>query len=687
MERSGFQPYREEEPGTSYEDPGGSGEADDAFASVLTHPCEPVANEGHDNANSDLILRVNDVIVGQLGARYRVLDVLGQGTFGQVVRCVCDATGGQVAIKVIKNQPAYYQQARMEISILNLLNSQYDPEAKHHVVRMLDFCKHRNHLCIVFELLSYNLFELLKHNRFHGLSLTLVRVLVSQILSALVLLRDAGVIHCDLKPENILLQELDSGCVKVIDFGSACFEQHTIYSYIQSRFYRSIEVVLGYPYSVAIDMWSLGCIAAELFLGLPLFPGASEFDLLTRITDMLGTPPDNILRYSKNAHKYFNAKTKPTSAEQPQGTHLGLGSPAQQRQRHRRATAPPLGAGMGGGMVAGLGPSAVPSLPIEDISYELKTEDEFERSGEGSTKAGKCYFKHTKLADIVHAYPTKAQTEEEVAAERAHRDAFLSFLGGLLAVDPHKRWTPRQALSHPFVTGSGACEGWQPPPDPTPALSPYSMQMGMGLQAMHLQHAAELQRRRAQSDGSASGGSSGTAFFDPAIAHGGAAGADPSQVHAHAAAMAAYHAALSQQQQQQQQTQAQTQMRAGVGVGMGRGETAKGASLGGQAMGVQGSGGGAGGYVHAGGYGPMAPVPMPAGAHHTYGSKGEGMSAGSLGSVMGGFVPHAQAGQAAFHHGHTVHGGGHSMTAVGIMQVNNQDPARSHTFFPSGSAP
>lgn len=81
---------------------------------------------------------------------------------------------------------------------------------------------------------------------------------------------------------------LQSPQIKVIDFGSACHEYSTVYTYIQSRFYRSPEVLLGLPYSTSIDMWSLGCIAVELFLGLPLFPGTSEYNQLSRIIDMLG---------------------------------------------------------------------------------------------------------------------------------------------------------------------------------------------------------------------------------------------------------------------------------------------------------------------------------------------------------------------------------------------------------------
>jgi dual specificity protein kinase YAK1 len=64
-----------------------------------------------------------------------------------------------------------------------------------------------------------------------------------------------------------------------------------------------LQVVLGYKYTMAIDMWSLGCVAAELFLGLPLFPGASEHDLLVRITEMLGHPPSAILEKAKHTNR------------------------------------------------------------------------------------------------------------------------------------------------------------------------------------------------------------------------------------------------------------------------------------------------------------------------------------------------------------------------------------------------
>lgn len=79
--------------------------------------------------------------------------------------------------------------------------------------------------------------------------------------------------HCDLKPENILLKKIGKSGIKLIDFGTSCFLHQKYFTYIQSRFYRAPEIVLGIPYNEAIDMWSFGCIMAELYTGTPLFPG------------------------------------------------------------------------------------------------------------------------------------------------------------------------------------------------------------------------------------------------------------------------------------------------------------------------------------------------------------------------------------------------------------------------------
>jgi serine/threonine protein kinase len=128
------------------------------------------------------------------------------------------------------------------------------------IVQMHDYFVFREHLCIVFELLSFSLYDMIAKSNFTGVSLNLSRLLIGQIIESLVLTREAGLIHCDLKPENILLKDANKTTIKVIDYGSACFEGHTVYTYIQSRYYRSPEVIMGIKYNTAIDIWSLGCI-------------------------------------------------------------------------------------------------------------------------------------------------------------------------------------------------------------------------------------------------------------------------------------------------------------------------------------------------------------------------------------------------------------------------------------------
>lgn len=85
------------------------------------------------------------------------------------------------------------------------LNERYDKLDKHHILRLKDTFIHKKHLCLAFELLSVNLYELIKQNHFRGLSTNLVRVFTTQLLDALTVLNEAKIIHCDLKPENILL--------------------------------------------------------------------------------------------------------------------------------------------------------------------------------------------------------------------------------------------------------------------------------------------------------------------------------------------------------------------------------------------------------------------------------------------------------------------------------------------------
>ncbi|KAK9368968.1 kinase-like domain-containing protein [Lipomyces kononenkoae] len=372
---------------------------------VLTKPSKGSKNNGYDNDESDYILYVNDILGGNKDQqKYLILDILGQGTFGQVVKCQNLKTQEVVAVKVIKNKPAYFNQSMMEVSILEHLNTAVDRDDEHHLLRLLDKFIHREHLCLVFELLSSNLYDLIKQNQFRGLSTNLVRVFAQQLLDAMCVLKDAKLIHCDLKPENILLKNLESPVIKIIDFGSACHERQTVYTYIQSRFYRSPEVILGLPYSSSIDMWSLGCIVAELFLGLPLFPGSSEYNQISRIVEMLGMPPTWMIEMGKQAPGYFEKVT----------TEYG------------------------------------------EKSYRLKSMEKYSREHKTNEQPSKRYFAASNLADIVRTYPMPKRNMKpaEIEREMQNRETFIDFVKCLLNLNPLERWTPQQAKMHPFIANS-----------------------------------------------------------------------------------------------------------------------------------------------------------------------------------------------------------------------------------------
>ncbi|KAK8048337.1 dual specificity protein kinase YAK1 [Apiospora phragmitis] len=414
---------------------------------VLTKPSKGVKNDGYDNEDSDYILYVNDILGSEEAGhknRYLILDVLGQGTFGQVVKCQNLKTQEVVAVKVIKNRTAYFNQSMMEVSVLDLLNTKLDKNDDHHLLRLKDTFIHRQHLCLVFELLSVNLYELIKQNQFRGLSTTLVRVFAQQLLNGLALLNKARLIHCDLKPENILLENLESPIIKIIDFGSACDERQTVYTYIQSRFYRSPEVLLGLPYSSAIDMWSLGCIVVELFLGLPLFPGSSEYNQVSRIVEMLGNPPNWMIEVGKQAGDFFEKR----------------------QDEFGRKT------------------------------YSLKPMEQFSRERGTKEQPSKKYFQASTLPEIIKSYPMprKNMKQSEIDREMNNRIAFIDFVRGLLTINPLERWSPQQAKLHPFITQQKFTGPFVPPMN----LKASSLNRSPAPGTQQQQQAAELSKQRAQ---------------------------------------------------------------------------------------------------------------------------------------------------------------------------------------------
>ncbi|KAI6043104.1 hypothetical protein EDC04DRAFT_3138697 [Pisolithus marmoratus] len=269
-------------------------------------PDFPTNNFGYDDDRGDYLVVHGD----HLAYRYEVVDTLGKGSFGQVLNCRDHQTGESVAIKIIRNKKRFHHQALVEIKILDNLRK-WDQEEKHHVIKMTEHFYFRNHLCIAMELLSINLYELIKANGFVGFTTALIRRFTSQMIMSLCLMRHHRIVHCDLKPENVLLKHPTKSAIKVIDFGSSCLEHEKIYTYIQSRFYRSPEVILGMNYHMAIDMWSLGCILAELYTGFPIFPGENEQEQLSCIMEVLGPPDKEFINRSSRKRLFFDNNGAP----------------------------------------------------------------------------------------------------------------------------------------------------------------------------------------------------------------------------------------------------------------------------------------------------------------------------------------------------------------------------------------
>jgi serine/threonine protein kinase len=226
--------------------------------------------------------------------RYKIVRVVGKAVFGIVVHCIDTQRQKDVAIKVIRALPNYLRQAKHEIAILRFLQEQNVPG----VIKIRANFKHKEHLCIVFDLLSYNLYQLVKENQ---VSMHFIRLIAKQLMEILQRLSKLSqpVTHADIKPENVMVCHQSGSDIALIDFGSAVYTKDVEKRenlYIQSRWYRAPEVFFQLPLDSSIDVWSCGCVLAELYTGVPLFPGMDSMDQLRKMVSVLGQPPSAMLK-------------------------------------------------------------------------------------------------------------------------------------------------------------------------------------------------------------------------------------------------------------------------------------------------------------------------------------------------------------------------------------------------------
>lgn len=264
-----------------------------------------VKNNGFDEDSGDYRVIIGDHLV----YRYEVMAPLGSGTFGTVVKVFDHKLKKEFAVKIIKNKPRFNQIALEEIEVLQYLRGK-DANNSFKIVHLLESFYFRNHTCLKFDLLGMSLYQYIKLNSFQGFSPVIIRKIATQLLNCLKSLETSGIIHCDLKPENVLFQDSATLDLKLIDFGSAAFSHKRMYNYIQSRYYRSPEIILGLEYSSKIDMWSFGCLLGELFIGRPIFPGESESDQLSLIMEVFGPPPVHMIKNANRQKLYFHDDLK-----------------------------------------------------------------------------------------------------------------------------------------------------------------------------------------------------------------------------------------------------------------------------------------------------------------------------------------------------------------------------------------
>lgn len=233
-----------------------------------------------------------------VGTRYRVCDVIGEGAYGVVCSAVHRASGQKVAIKKI--QPFEHQMfALRTLRELKLLRHFQEMDVCENIISILDVVKaptfeQFSEVYFIQELMETDLHRVVRSQK---LSDDHAQYFVYQILRALKVMHSADVIHRDLKPSNLLL---NANCdLKVCDFGLARSvltaepggETGFMTEYVATRWYRAPEIMLTFKqYTKAIDVWSVGCVLAEMITGRPLFPGRDYHHQISLILEVLGTP-------------------------------------------------------------------------------------------------------------------------------------------------------------------------------------------------------------------------------------------------------------------------------------------------------------------------------------------------------------------------------------------------------------
>lgn len=263
------------------------------------------------------------VVPGEdLTSRYKMIRLLGQGTFGKVVECFDRDTGKHCAIKIIRAVQKYRDASKIEARVLNTLKRS-DPRNSFKCLHLNEIFDYRNHVCMVFDLLGQSIYDWLKDNSFCPFPPNQIQQFARQLLTSVAFLHRLRLIHTDLKPENILLANgnfrtepykksptntrrvlLDPD-IRLIDFGSATFQDEHHSTVVSTRHYRAPEIILGMGWSYPCDIWSVGCILVEFLTGEALFQTHDNLEHLAMMQAVLGPIPEKLIRASQRAQQKF----------------------------------------------------------------------------------------------------------------------------------------------------------------------------------------------------------------------------------------------------------------------------------------------------------------------------------------------------------------------------------------------
>ncbi|XP_055325056.1 mitogen-activated protein kinase p38b-like [Sitodiplosis mosellana] len=240
--------------------------------------------------------------------RYQTLTPVGSGAYGQVCSALDTNYNVRVAIKKLARpfqSAVHAKRTYRELRLLKHMNHE-------NVIGLLDVFHPGSNTIDSFQqvylcthLMGADLNNIIRTQR---LSDDHVQFLVYQILRGLKYIHSAGIIHRDLKPSNIAVNE---DCeLKILDFGLARPTENEMTGYVATRWYRAPEIMLNWMhYTQTVDIWSVGCIMAELLTGRTLFPGTDHIQQLNLIMDVIGTPPDDFMSKisSESARNYIKS--------------------------------------------------------------------------------------------------------------------------------------------------------------------------------------------------------------------------------------------------------------------------------------------------------------------------------------------------------------------------------------------